>query len=365
MATIIIKQPSRIHTAFNPVILQVRATTEIEKNSAALYTLTSGANTSSVSREFFNDLAKFDVSEILKHWFSDEKTVLPQTDSCYLDKRLAFEYGIDLKIYNVVFSQSPLIAVNAVVQLQRNPDMTTWGNRFLTDMPAIKKYKGYPLDISYLNNAQNAFVSFNGATLNRDTPITNLHFSITIPDDTTSVMITDVPLTVNLLTNQGIEILSNNLKNIVIKNPLQAALQIEKGIIPACNPDSPFYVRWINRLGGFDYRMFYLNQTFEQSVKTKTVVTPVIDDILNSSYLEKEIDKEAGRVVSVGAGQLTNEEYNEIVKISTSPLVEVWDTDVQKWYRAYVASGKYETDTKDQRKEIEIELTLPTIQTQF
>lgn len=357
MATVI-KKPSKIHTAFNPVILQLRAVSQTERDNGIQCMLTSDDRTSSLFREFFNDLTRFDLSEVLKYWFTEETVNLEQSSYCFLDKKLAFEYNIDL-------SASTSIAVNAVVQLQRNPDMTTWGNRFLTSLPVLKKYKGYPLDISYLNNSQNAFVSFNGNTENRDEAITNLHFSINIPDNITSVIISNISLTVNLLTNSGIPILTNNSRNIVVKNTIKASIQVVEELLPACIPGSPFYVRWINQLGGFDYWMFYMNQIYEQSVKTLATINPVIDDILNANYIEREVDKDVSKTVSVGAGNLTDTEHNELLKISTSPLVEVWDVEVQKWYRVYVASGKFESSTRDMRKEIEIELTLPVPQIQF
>jgi hypothetical protein len=210
-----------------------------------------------------------------------------------------------------------------VAQLQRDPDMTKWGNRFLSNLPVLKKYKDYPLDVSFLNNSQTAFVSFDGATLNRYEAITNLHFSISIPDNISSVIISDIPLTVDLLTNSGIPILANNLENIVVKNPVGASIQIAKELLPTCVPGSPFYVRWINQLGGFDYWMFYQNQIYKQSVKTLSTTSPVIDDVLNANYIEREIDKEAGKTVTIGAGNLTGIEYNELLNISTSPLVEM------------------------------------------
>lgn len=357
MATIV-KQPSRVHTAFNPVILKLNAPTQAERDYGIQCVLTNGSLSSTLSREFFNGQTRFDFSEILKYWFVEGKTVLPQTSYCFLDKRLTFDYSNDL-------SATVSTAVNAVVQLQRNPDMTTWGNRFLTNMPVLKKYKDYPLEISYLNNDQEAYVSFNGNTDNRKEAITNLHFSMTVPENTTSVVISNIPLTIDLLTNASFEVLTNSLKNITVRNSIKATKEVVEELLPKCIPGSPFYVRWINQLGGFDYWMFYQNQIFEHNVKTLSTVSPVIEDILYANYIEREVNKEAERTVFVGAGNLTDIEYDELLKISTSPLVEVWDIDVKKWYRVYVALGKFDNSTRDMRKEIEIELTLPVPQIQF
>ena len=146
---------------------------------------------------------------------------------------------------------------------------------------------------------------------------------------------------------------------------LREELLTEKTVVECCTPENPFYIRWINQLGGFAYWMFSLNQIYEQSVKTLTTVNPVTDDIRNASYLEYEIDKEAARTVSVGAGNLTDTEYGELLGVTTSPRVEHWDTEAGKWLRIHVASGKFETQTRNSRKEIEMDFTLPTPQIQF
>jgi hypothetical protein len=352
----IIKKPSKIHTAFNPVILQLSAASQAERDNGIACTLTSGGRSSTVRREFFNDLARFDLSEVLKYWFTEDAVILPQSEYCFLDKRLAFEYSVDV-------SASESIAVNAVVQLQRNPDMTTWGNRFLTNLPVIKKYRGYPLDISFLNNNQGVLINFDGNTLNENNPIPDLHFSVSIPDDVISVSAV-IPTPYYLLSNSGVKIQTNDSRDILVNNTSHV-IQIQGNVTPSCIPENPCYLRWINRLGGFDYRMFCLNQVYAQSVKSQTIVSPITDDLLNAGRTDYETDKEADRTVSVGAGDLTDVEYNELLSISTSPRVEIWDTEVRKWFRVYVASGNFEHSTCDMRKEIEIELTLPTLQMQF
>ncbi|MCL1936996.1 MAG: hypothetical protein FWF52_01195 [Candidatus Azobacteroides sp.] len=363
--------PPAIHTAFNPVILKISATEQEDIDAGHTIAINKRINELAIDEninvalfgEFFNHVVRFELSEILKNWFSDKITVLTQCSYCYLDEKLAFMYQIVPN--DLSFNNSTHIAVNAVVQLQRNPDITAWGNRFLTNMPVLRKYEGYPLDISYLNNSQKAFVSFSGNTLNRYESIPKRHFSISIPDGISSVIISDIPLTVDLLTNSDKQILTNDSKNIVVRNPIKASIQVSEELLPSCIPGSPFYVRWINQLGGFDYWMFYLNQIYEQSVNTLTAASPVIDDIMNANYIEYEVNKETEKTITVGAGNLIELEYNELLKISTSPLVEVWDMEVQKWYRVYVDSGKFENSTRNRRKEIEIEFTLPVPQIQF
>jgi hypothetical protein len=350
----IIKRPPRIHTAFNPVLLQLAAASQTERDGGIACILTSGARSSAVRREFFNDLAQFDLSGVLKYWFTEETVVLPQSGYCFLDRRLAFEYHIDL-------SDSDSTAVNAVVQIGRNPDMTAWGDRFLTNMPALRKYEGYPLDVSFLNTNGGAVVNFEGdAPPDESGFIRDLHFCISIPDGVTSIAVSPWHV---LVSNSGAPIRTNQSDDIVVRGG--APVRLRGGVVSSCIPANPCYLRWINTLGGFDYRMFSLSQTYTLSVKAQTVVSPVIDDVLNAGLTDRETDAEADRTVFAGAGNLTGAEYDELLHIATSPRVEMWDAEVRKWFRVYVASGDFEHSTRDTVKEIELELTLPALQMQF
>jgi hypothetical protein len=345
----VVKWPSAIHTAFNPAILQLEAGSG---ESAIDCTLQSGDRSSVVRREFFNGTAKFDLSDILKYWFEEETVPLPQSSHCFVDKKLTFEYG---------YGYGSAQAVNAVVQLGRNPDMATWGNRFLSDLSVLRKYQDYPLDISYLNNAQMAFVHFDGSVEN-GAAITKRHFSVNIPDGVGLVEVLNTPI-VDLGTNAGLNILDNNGRKIVVG--VGGSVRVERALLESCVPGNPFYVRWINSLGGFDYWMFYQNQIYGRRVKTLTTMMPAIDDIEQARHVEREVDKEVDNSVFVGAGSLTEREYEALLAVATAPLVEWWNKELETWIRIYVASGDFENGTWDTRKEIELEFALPIQQIQF
>ena len=356
----VIRTPPAIHTAFNPVILQYAPSSQAEREAGITCTPTGNGRTAGIGREYFNGLAQFDLSEILKHWFTEDVIPVPQSDICYTDRRLAFPYGVYRDSGSITDCEA--VAVNAVVQLQRNPDMTAWGDRFLTGFSELKMYDGYPLDVAYLNSLQDARLLIDGIPANGGISIAERHFCISLPPSAREAAITSryVPL----LSGSGEAITTDG------GTPITVALGEDQliariPVVQPCTPENPCYLRWINPLGGYDHRMFSRNQTYTQSVAAKTAVSPVTDDIRNAGYTEYLLDREVGRSITVGAGDLTAAEYAALLCITTSPRVEIWDTEVRKWYRVYAASGDWEHGTAETRKEIEIELTLPVLQTQF
>jgi hypothetical protein len=348
----IIGTPPAIHTAFNPVALRYAPQSQAEREAGIVRTLTGNGHTVDIRREYFNGLAQFDLSEILKHWFTEDVIPVAQSDICYTDRRLAFPYGVYRDSGSITDCEA--IAVNAVVQLQRNPDMTAWGDRFLTGFSELKMYDGYPLDVAYLNSRQDARLLIDGIPVNGGSSITERHFCISLPPSAREAAI--LSRYVPLLSGSGEAITADG------GTPITVALGEDQPVaripvIQSCTPENPCYLRWINPLGGYDHRMFCRNQLYTQSVAAKTAVSPVTDDILNAGYTEYLLDREVGRSLTVGAGSLTAAEYAALLCITTSPRVEIWDTEVRKWYRVYVASGDCEHGTGETRKEIEIELT--------
>jgi hypothetical protein len=346
----VVRCPSAIHTAFNPVILQLKA---VNGETSEECVLESGSRSVAVRREFFNGETKFDLSDILKYWFEEGTEAISKSEHCFVDRRLTFEYD---------YGYGSAYAVNAVVQLGRNPNMLTWGNRLLTHFPVLKKYEGYPLDVSYLSNGRNAVVYFDWVR-EHEGSINKPHFSIDIPDGVGLVEVVNVPI-VALGNNSGENILDNGGRKIMVVNP-RGTVRVERALLDSCVPSNPFYVRWINPLGGFDYWMFYQNQLYGRKVKTLTTMMPAIDDIERARYVEREVDKEVDNSVFVGAGNLTDREYEALLTVATAPLVEWWDRELETWIRIYVASGDFENGTWDTKKEIELEFTLPVQQTQF
>ena len=185
-----IQQPPEVHTAFNPVILKLQAESGDETENGVYSRLFIDGNDFAVFSEFFNSSARLELSEILKRLFDDIETQLPQSALCITDRKLTFYYRIETPGEPVI--QSNHTAVNAVVQIGRNPDLSQWESRFLTNFHTLKKYRGYPLSVSFLNNREGVSVGFDGEKINGEA-IPVRHFSINVPDGVNSITILESP----------------------------------------------------------------------------------------------------------------------------------------------------------------------------
>ena len=68
-----------------------------------------------------------------------------------------------------------------------------------------------------------------------------------------------------------------------------------KNILPVeckeCVPQSPFYVRWLNRFGGLDYWMFELRQEFKRKQSSYEDFEPYITDYSQASGTSYQFSK--------------------------------------------------------------------------
>ena len=362
------EKPTYAHTAFNQVSFKVKKDDTEGKNYVTLnimklnYKQPSDISVS-LRREYLNGEAWFDISSVLKKWFTDEKIEPKENQYIYYDCDLAQYYAVSLDDKPV--DNDFHMALNAAVQCGDKTDMFNDGNRFLTRQKNIKKYEGYPLDVSFIKTDTNAEYYLNLSEVTVGDMLKLAHSSIKIPDGTTKVELSDIPLSTNLTTNKSTNIESNTSNQIVVRNNIKASLVIEKGVLQTCTGLNPFYVRWINQLGGFEYWMFYHNQKLKLNAKTTDTIEPVIHSISNTSYIIRELNKEVESFLTVGAGNLKPDEHLALSEIPTSPRVEYWNEKIGKWIRIYCENSKIESNTRDMTKDIEIEFTLPIPQIQF
>ena len=188
---IVVQQPPEAHTAFNPVILRLKASSQDELDNGIHCLLISDGKTQELFSEFFNNRARFELSEVLKYRFTEDTVILPQSAHCHLDKKLSFDYAIKTQgITSAPDNVSNHTAVNSVVQIGHNPNMLEFESRFLTHFPVLKKYEDYPLEVSCLNNTDGIFVNFDEEKINQEA-ISNRHFSIKIPDDVSNITLSE------------------------------------------------------------------------------------------------------------------------------------------------------------------------------
>lgn len=130
-------------------------------------------------------------------------------------------------------------------------------------------------------------------------------------------------------------------------------------------PCNPFYIRWINRKGGWDTYMFEQHKKYTQEVDRgdQYVLANARDP--HTSETRGELAPEVKNIVQAGAEQLDENDFNLLKGIALSPLVQVYNYTISAWQRVLVYDTDLTWDTKAPRNTVSYEFQLIDEQTQW
>lgn len=130
-------------------------------------------------------------------------------------------------------------------------------------------------------------------------------------------------------------------------------------------PCNPFYVRWINRKGGWDTYMFEQHKKYTQEIDRgdRYVLANARDP--HTSETRGELAPEVKNIVRAGAEQLDENDFNLLEGIALSPLVQVYNYQIRAWQRVLVDDTDLTWDTKAPRNTVSYEFQLIDEQTQW
>lgn len=130
-------------------------------------------------------------------------------------------------------------------------------------------------------------------------------------------------------------------------------------------PCNPFYIRWINRKGGWDTYMFEQHKKYTQEVDRgeQYVLANARDPYLSET--RGELAPEFKNIVQAGAEQLDENDFNLLKGIALSPLVQVYNYQIGVWQRVLVDDTDLTWDTKAPRNTVSYEFQLIDEQTQW
>jgi hypothetical protein len=399
------KKPLRIAGAFNPVLVEIKRVYEYKDSEyvySATVNVTMGDNTYTLVREFLNGIARYNLSELIATAFGDKRETV--NEDIFIDSLLqvkvngevteyeagdepdyedGYEDGYedededkpedepeDEDRYEDKDGKFTITVIRAVSQQRGQYDMAPLEGKFLTGFKKLYKYKNYPLFVSFLtldnpdsDETRYTYLNINGKTL-YELDNKNKHLTLSVPDGTAGISITPNRITQPLLTDNGDEIQTNLQQTIVIST---GVLEQEKiNIQQACNPNSLFYIRWINRMGGWDTWMFK-NRQFKKSQLTKVeTFQAFIEDYREGpAQSEHVLNAEALETIIAGAENLTENEFDNLQLLKYSPLIQQYHKDSCEWSRIYLQKAETEKDTGETRFALEFEFTLPLPKLQF
>lgn len=126
-------------------------------------------------------------------------------------------------------------------------------------------------------------------------------------------------------------------------------------------PAHPFYVRWVNNLGGWEYFMFACNQKNTKQLSANDTFEPFGQ--YRTIYGERSAYyKAATSVVEVSTGAIDRQTLESVAELIFSPLIQLYDVELSTWIEIQVKDGKPEMMADQPTGELILSFELPTPQ---
>lgn len=130
-------------------------------------------------------------------------------------------------------------------------------------------------------------------------------------------------------------------------------------------PCNPFYIRWINRKGGWETYMFEQHKKYTQEVDRGDQYVLANSRDPYATQTRGELAPGVKNIVQAGAEQLDENDFNLLKGIALSPLVQVYNYTIREWQRVLVDDSDLTWDTKAPRNTVSYEFQLIDEQTQW
>lgn len=130
-------------------------------------------------------------------------------------------------------------------------------------------------------------------------------------------------------------------------------------------PCNPFYIRWVNRKGGWETYMFEQHKKYTQEVDRGDQYVLANSRDPYATQTRGGLAPEVKITVQAGAEQLDENDFNLLKGIALSPLVQVYNYQIRVWQRVLVDDTDLTWDTKAPRNTVSYEFQLIDEQTQW
>ena len=119
-------------------------------------------------------------------------------------------------------------------------------------------------------------------------------------------------------------------------------------------PAHPFYVRWINELGGYDYHMFECNQQHTYELASQTTY-----DMQDGDGQQVVLDKTGNHIIEVSSGLVTHQNAIAIAKVVLSPDIRWYDEQAGQLIRITAPQQSVSLKTEQPTSEVVLKFVLP------
>ncbi|MDE5709160.1 MAG: hypothetical protein K2I32_06925 [Alistipes sp.] len=133
-------------------------------------------------------------------------------------------------------------------------------------------------------------------------------------------------------------------------------------VLEGCEPDAPFYVRWINASGGWNTWMFERREETDDVEDVSNIQLYITDPI----YTQATVSLSATRTVTVGEGLLSKDEYRALAALPRSPRIQWFNEEIRTWQTIVIAEGfSASWNSRNGFGSVEFTFAMPRILTQF
>ena len=299
--------------------------------------ITHGTESVTLSAESYGGVIKFDVSQVLRSWFNGLLSEFPEGVALMKDEALDCDY----RTTDIGGETLRFLAVNAVAQIGETADRSGDGGCVLTRFESLRQYPGYQLDYALLATSEDVETA-------RGTAAAGAVWRVLV--NGAEHLLQD---------GDGANIRNEESRNITL------AMKLDRRIYYQCVPENPFYVRWLNMLGGVDYFMFSRQQKISPSVKSTSTYSPFVENPETADSNVRPYTLATENMVTVGAEGLSGSDFLAISEMPFSPLIEWWSERMSRWVRLSVNKFDGSHWSRPETKSVEITFTLPDINTQF
>lgn len=312
----------------------------------------------------FGPKKKYDLSFLAKAGFRDRPRTFPYTDTRIyfgIDYNLISAYayrGIGEQDFNVRYASRGVRPRGHNANFSRSniglalTDRTPDNNRNLY----VKKYSGYPYFVTLFPKG----VSGISPAIQVDVRVKIIGVEEEYQFDISSRL--NIPLVYEFEDENadGADYVKLRLSGGGFPNKAWNIIFVDTGV-----PCNPFYIRWINRKGGWDTYMFEQHKKYTQEVDRgdRYVLANARDPY--TSETRGELAPEVKNIVQAGAEQLDENDFNLLKGVALSPLVQVYNYQIGAWQRVLVDDTDLTRDTKAPRNTVSYEFQLIDEQTQW
>jgi len=371
-----------------------------------------GATVATLKAESYNGMARLDYAAVLRSIQENEGVGSLASGCLRTQKEYALQVLANINSVDYIF-------VRGVAQ---RTNIAATAFKFLTNMPELRHYDGYPLTVSYLINNTSATswsVKLDGEQYENSTALANMaqvlkaHATSVlttapqgvshvdsivigwgserrtfvyydngglsarpyrwrgIDSDTADVFMVSasrdpqVDDTVYKSTNDWpyhvFEVSSSphthGTLSLYVTNIPRDTIQVREMPVPA----HPFYVRWVNTKGGWDYFMFACNQKQTNTLTKNDTYEPYV--LYYGRYgVRSSYNKAATTVVEVSTGTINRATLESVLECVYSPLVQLYDEANSEWVEIQPKTDKQEIMADQPTGEVMMSFELPTPQ---